>query len=423
MRILHCADLHIGSSLESGLLPERAALRRREINDSISRIAQMARRHRIDVCLIAGDLFDTDLVPPDLWRRCLSAMAAATPVRFLILPGNHDGQFLHAKEERAMSGDPADRLPGNVKILTGGHSVRMRQTQIFAAETADDIRYIRADLRLYNILLMHGTVSGQTFTFADGTSVPFSALRNRNLDYGALGHVHAAGAAQVDSRLTLCWPGCLEARGFDEPGKKGFIVFNTENGSRRFVRAALRECVPVRVDLTSEDTEGDILNKVHQALTDVPEEDLIFVHLEGEASADEFHAPGLQKLLLQEYFGVRVDTSHLKMISSTALNDAFDGAGPDKAAPESLDPDATRIWDPQEQAKLSEEADDWTKEERPLARKRIQEAAHDLEDVVPVLSLRELYKEAVKDSNLPAATAQKVLQAGLAALDGEELPL
>lgn len=415
MRILHCADLHIGSSLESGLLPDRAALRRREINDSVSRIAAMARRHRIDACLIAGDLFDTDYVTPETWKRCLAAMASATPVRFLILPGNHDGRFLHAREQRAASGDPADRLPSNVKILTGGHSVRMGATRVFAAETADDIRYIKADIRLFNIVMMHGTVSGQMFTFADGTVVPFSALKNRNLDYGALGHVHAAGAAQVDARLTLCWPGCLEARGYDEPGKKGFIVVNTENGSRRFVLAALRECAAVPCTLDREDTEGDILNKIHQSLQDVPEENLVYLHLDGTVKEEEFSPAGLQKMLLQEYFGVRIDTSGLTVLGrgqqmSTARVSPSDG-----------DEDATRIWNPQEEAKLAAEADDWTREERPLARKMPEQASD--ESASEQIALREIYRELVRDAQLAPQTADEVLKAGFAALDGEELPL
>lgn len=414
MRILHCADLHIGSSLESGLLPDRAALRRREINDSISRIASMARRHRIDACLIAGDLFDSDYVTPDTWKRCLAAMASATPVRFLILPGNHDGRFLHAREERAGSGEPDDRLPSNVKILTGGHSVRMGSVRVFAAETADDIRYIKADMNLFNIIMMHGTVSGQSFTFTDGTVVPFTSLKNRNLDYGALGHVHAAGAAQVDPRLTLCWPGCPEARGYDETGKKGFIVINTENGSRRFVRAALRECVPVSCTLRAEDTEGDVLNKIHQALQDVPEEDLVFLHLDGSVREEEFNAPSLQKMLLQEYFGVRIDAGNLSVLGNgQQVNTARVQGKPE-------DEDATRIWNPKEEAELNAEADDWTKEERPLAKKIIAQTE---EEEIPAISLREIYRELVRDAGLAPETADEVLKAGFSALDGEELPL
>lgn len=414
MRILHCADLHIGSSLESGLLPDRAALRRREINDSLSRISTMARRHRIDACLIAGDLFDSDYVTPEMWKRCLASMASATPVRFLILPGNHDYRFIHAKEERAGSGDPSDRLPSNVKILTGGHSVRMGSTRVFAAETADDIRYIKADIQLFNIVMMHGTVSGQSFTFADGTVVPFSALKNRNLDYGALGHVHAAGAAQVDPRLTLCWPGCLESRGYDETGKKGFIVINTENGSRRFVRAALRECVPVTCPLDKNDTEGDILNKIHQSLQDVPEEDMVYLHLEGSVKEEEFNAPSLQKMLLQEYFGVKLDVGNLSVLGA--------GQRMNTAVQRDIhaDGEATRIWNPQEESELEAEADDWTKEERPLAKRA---AVQEAEDELPEISLREIYRELVRDARLSPETADEVLKAGFAALDGEELPL
>jgi hypothetical protein len=201
-----------------------------------------------------------------------------------------------------------------------------------------------------------------------------------------------------------------------KPGKKGFIVLNTENGSRRFVRAALRECAYVSCALDKEDTEGDILNKIHQSLQDVPEENLVYLHLEGSAKEEEFNPASLQKMLLQEYFGVRIDTSDLTLLGrGQQLNTPH-------AAPAEEDEDATRIWNPQEESALAADADDWTREERPLSRKMTEQ-----EEVEPdagsQIALREIYRELVRDAGLAPQTADEVLKAGFAALDGEELPL
>jgi fucose 4-O-acetylase-like acetyltransferase len=55
-------------------------------------------------------------------------------------------------------------------------------------------------------------------------SVSLSALRGRGIDYLALGHIHAYKKAPLDSRGIYCYPGCLEGRGFDECGRKGFVL-------------------------------------------------------------------------------------------------------------------------------------------------------------------------------------------------------
>ena len=48
-------------------------------------------------------------------------------------------------------------------------------------------------------------------------------LKNKNIDYLALGHVHKYKMEKLDNRGIYCYSGCLEGRGFDECGDKGCV--------------------------------------------------------------------------------------------------------------------------------------------------------------------------------------------------------
>ena len=57
-------------------------------------------------------------------------------------------------------------------------------------------------------------------------------LRDKGIDYLALGHIHSFGEISLDKRGVAVYSGCLEGRGFDETGDKGFVLLDTEGGFR-----------------------------------------------------------------------------------------------------------------------------------------------------------------------------------------------
>ena len=54
LNIIHGADFHLDSPF-SGLSPERAAQRRGEQRDLLTRLAQLAREKQADLVLLSGD--------------------------------------------------------------------------------------------------------------------------------------------------------------------------------------------------------------------------------------------------------------------------------------------------------------------------------------------------------------------------------
>lgn len=88
-RFIHSSDLHLGKRFGnfSGDLPGRLREARHAV---IGRLAQHAREHNAAAILLAGDTFDTETPAPDVRRQALAEMQHHAPIRWVILPGNHD---------------------------------------------------------------------------------------------------------------------------------------------------------------------------------------------------------------------------------------------------------------------------------------------------------------------------------------------
>jgi DNA repair exonuclease SbcCD nuclease subunit len=169
----------------------------------ISRLAERAREHGADIILLAGDTFDTETPAPDIRRQALAEMAHHAPLRWVVLPGNHDSlqaaqlwaalrAGLPENVILAAEAQPLALAPGIVLLpapCTTRRPGRDLTEWMDAAATPD------GTLR---IGLAHGPV--QSFsedTVASDILAPDRA-RRAGLDYLALGDWH--GAVAIDAR-------------------------------------------------------------------------------------------------------------------------------------------------------------------------------------------------------------------------------
>ncbi len=88
-RFIHSSDLHLGKRFGNffGDLPSRLREARHAV---IARLAQHGREQGAATILLAGDVFDTETPASDVRRQALTEMAHHAPIRWVILPGNHD---------------------------------------------------------------------------------------------------------------------------------------------------------------------------------------------------------------------------------------------------------------------------------------------------------------------------------------------
>ena len=164
-----------------------------------------------------------------------------------------------------------------------------------------------------NIVMLHGQVSTQPGE--EQIAVPL--LKNRSIHYLALGHLHSFQRRPLDDGGTLCYSGCLEGRGFDECGEKGFVLLDV-HGHRveaEFVPFASRTLWEVPVDITNLTTVSQMLDAMEQAAEKVPETSLVKFTLTGGYTLDtQKDLRFLQKSLASRFYFTKIkDESRLIM--------------------------------------------------------------------------------------------------------------
>jgi DNA repair protein SbcD/Mre11 len=85
MRILHTADWHAGKML-------RNRSRTDELESVLNEIVDIARRERIDLVIVAGDVFDSYAPSPEAERLVFSTLAelVGSKIPTVVIAGNHD---------------------------------------------------------------------------------------------------------------------------------------------------------------------------------------------------------------------------------------------------------------------------------------------------------------------------------------------
>ena len=328
MKMIHCADLHLDSKMESNLSAEKARERREELLQTFERMVEAAEAGRVRAILIAGDLFDKPHNRKAARRRVLDQITSHPDIDFLYLKGNHDDtDFL-------VDVRPED-IPSNLK------SFRQDQwTTYFYEEddititvtgreiTAENSRNMATGLVLdqanVNIVMLHGQES-----LYDGNDkaevINRTEYRGKNIDYLALGHIHSFRKDRLDDRGSYCYAGCLEGRGFDECGPKGYVLLDIEDRQVKanFVPFAYRTLHEVEVELDEDMDMPAVLKMVEDAVLGIPSQDLVKITLSGRTDMNlDLDLRRIERIFGERFYFVKaVDQTSVKIDYESFRND------------------------------------------------------------------------------------------------------
>ena len=217
MKIIHTADIHLGSKINS-FPKDVSASRKEEVRNSFKRMVEYAISNDVVAIIISGDLFDSDK-PLVKDKEFFYSVVANTPqIDFLYLNGNHDilGDAKQLENLKTFTSEWSTYRYGNV-LISGVEMVKENATSIYSTLNLDE-----NDI---NIVMLHGEV-GDTSGLH---KINLSKLRAKNVDYLALGHYHSKVFEKLDDRGVYAYSGCLEGRGYDETGEKGFVLLDIDN--------------------------------------------------------------------------------------------------------------------------------------------------------------------------------------------------
>jgi DNA repair exonuclease SbcCD nuclease subunit len=292
MKIIHCSDIHLDSALNTHLDAKHAEMRRNEILMSFQEMVEYAKNQGVRIIMIAGDLFDTQYISKKTKNIIESCIANHPEIDFLYLAGNHD-------EETFMQ--ELKHLNNLKRFATPGNSYRYGDiviTGLVSTEYYDRLTLKSEDI---NIVMMHGIIENMT------------ALAGRNIDYLALGHIHKYQKGSIDGRGTYCYSGCLEARGFDECGPKGFVVLDISSGhlvTTHFEAFGKRVAHEVKVDISAVSTTPQICSLIEAQLANVPKKDMVKVVLTGsQITRDEIDIDYIRLRYSNQWFAFKAENA------------------------------------------------------------------------------------------------------------------
>ena len=272
MKIIHCSDIHLGASMQTHLSKEQAEQRKDELLATFIRMVDYAKRNDIHSILIAGDLLDTDNGGLKTRNVLIDLITNSSDIDFYYLCGNHDENSLLLR---------GAELPANLKIFGNTWtSFDLGEVVVTGAILGDNnfplYQSLNLDPKRFNIVVLHGgDVRGNDYNTPD--TVNIDALKHKNIDYLALGHLHSFRQGRVDERATYAYSGCLEGRGFDECGQKGFILLDIQsnNLTSTFVPFARRTLEEVKIDISECNSAHELKQLVDKSVENVSRDSLL----------------------------------------------------------------------------------------------------------------------------------------------------
>lgn len=303
MKIIHCSDIHLDSPLNSNLSYEKAKVRRREILLSFLSLVDYAVENEVRAVIISGDLFDSNIISSETEKTLFEKISSAENIDFLYLKGNHDLDVKFKTE-----------LPKNFKIFQDEFSTFLYDNVCIGGVPiqAENYNNVDFDNQNYNILVMHGN----TDNAADEYYVNLKELKNKNIDYLALGHIHKFSQGKIDKRGVFVQSGCLDGRGFDECGQKGFVLIDTDKKSFDFIPFSSRLIEEITVDISSATSTLQIISLIEKATENITAENIVRVVLCGKIKQDVIK----DVLLIKSRFDKKLFSFSLKDNSNYIYN-------------------------------------------------------------------------------------------------------
>lgn len=305
MRLLHFADAHIDMANYGRHDPETGLpFRVLDFLKSLDTIVDAAISEKVDMVIFAGDAYKDRSPAPTFQRewgkRIIRLSQAKIPT--LLLVGNHDlspaiGRA-HAIQEfdtlqvpfikvldKPQFLTPSDLWDVPVQVIAMPWITRsglMANLEMSAAEPSEVFsnlesrisslieEYINeADSNLPLILTAHASVEGATFglermvMLGSDLVLPISVVKDKRLDYVAMGHIHKPQDVNEGNHPPVIYPGSIERIDFGEmKDDKFYILAEVERGSAKVEWKKIegtRRFIERRTSLTSSENVTEFL--------------------------------------------------------------------------------------------------------------------------------------------------------------------
>ncbi len=242
LRLLHTADVHLGARHAD--LGDRAATQRERQFAAFVATVDLALEEKVDLVLIAGDLFDSNTQPRRSVERATAQIKRLVDarIRVVIAPGTHDvfdkASIYRAYDMPALAGAVGSDL---VTVLDPDHAeVHLQSLDVvvhgrcYATKRAPRsplaaLDVSKDDRAAWHVGLLHAAVAIEGKTDGDDVVITTAEIAESNLDYLALGHWHSTSKGKA-GRTAYAYSGAPEPIALDQD-RAGNVLLVTLDGA------------------------------------------------------------------------------------------------------------------------------------------------------------------------------------------------
>jgi DNA repair exonuclease SbcCD nuclease subunit len=247
LRILHTADVHLGARYTD--LGEVASAQRERQFAAFKTTIDLALAERVDVVLIAGDLFDSNTQPTRWVERVAAELArlVRSRIRTVIIPGTHDvyddASVYRAHDLKTLAGSkPNDDF---ITLLTPENPEAVLQScdlivyaNVFNTKRAPvsplkNMRVANDNRATWKVGMVHGAIAISGKTDGDEVVVTRDEIAATGLDYLALGHWHSTQQGKA-GQVAYAYAGAPEPVALDQDraGKVLIVSLDDSGGAK-----------------------------------------------------------------------------------------------------------------------------------------------------------------------------------------------
>ena len=345
VKLIHTADLHLDSAFRSRFTKEEAENRRQKQLMAWKELLSFAVEKKVQGILIAGDLFDSPVVSHGTMDFFLSTISEHPEISFFYLRGNHDTENTFRYQENLpknlfLFSEKGKKYRLNDRLLLAGVEYGTKdisfgenegatqgagqaaeqgveQETVHGAEalskneteSEEESKFLKLKEEDCNILLLHGalyqgTPKGDSLQGEEG--IFLKNLEKLPLSYIALGHIHKGGEGKLNNGALWAYPGCLQGRGFDEEGERGFLYLKVEE-EKKEIR---KEFIPIKqgefrileIELLEDEGTLACLKKIEVEMekSGIAKEDSLRITLKGKKGLEQERNLRYLQLQLQD---------------------------------------------------------------------------------------------------------------------------
>lgn len=267
MKFIHMADMHLDSSFATlANNPKLAQERRIEQRRTMKKIVEYIKENNIPYFFIAGDLYEQEYIKKSTIEYINNLFKEIQETKIFITPGNHDPYIKNSFYKQYnwnnnvyIFTQELERLEfGNIDIYGYGFN------DFYMKNKYHNITIQNKDK--INILITHGSIDSGKDEDKEYNALTTKELKNMNLDYIALGHIHKKSYNDYENQR-IVYPGSTMSLGFDELGERGIIEGEIDEQTRaiklKFIPIESKTFEEAEIDISDLNSEEDLIEEIN----------------------------------------------------------------------------------------------------------------------------------------------------------------